>query len=392
MRKNIDELAIDSTLKYHNAYCKMLSPNDAGETDSHQSGILVSKNASELLFTKDEIQNNSIFKRSIEILWQNNFKTESCFTWYRSKNELRITKFGRNFEFRGSMYTGSLFVLVKQNRENYLAYVMNTEAEINNYLDCFGMTPAETNRLVNVNGIRPDKTETNIIKKYITVFDGKFPSTEDMASTAHKIYKEVYGNNQLITEKPDQILLDWTQEEFKLFSALEYYQYGTQIEHGFSSMDSFLEAAKSILNRRKSRAGKSLEHHLEAIFTGNRLKYTAQGVTELRKTPDFIFPSIEDYHNLSFPENKLCSLAAKTTCKDRWRQVITEADRLKDDNKYLCTLQQGISSEQMAEMESEKVVLVIPETYIKTYPSAWRSKIWSLSNFIDYVKELEGIQ
>ena len=50
---------------------------------------------------------------------------------------------------------------------------------------------------------------------------------------------------------------------------------------------------------------------------------------------------------MSFAIDKLCTLAAKTTCKDRWRQILSEADRLRDENKYLCTMQQGISSAQM---------------------------------------------
>ena len=64
---------------------------------------------------------------------------------------------------------------------------------------------------------------------------------------------------------------------------------------------------------------------------------------------------------------KLASLAAKTTCKDRWRQVLNEADRLRSQNKFLCTLQQGISSAQLEEMKSEKVVSVVPQRYIATY-------------------------
>ena len=68
-------------------------------------------------------------------------------------------------------------------------------------------------------------------------------------------------------------------------------------------------------------------------------------------------------HNQAFFIENLCTLAAKTTCKDRWRQVLNEADRLRDRNKYLCTLQQGISSAQMDEMQTERVILVVPKRY-----------------------------
>lgn len=103
----------------------------------------------------------------------------------------------------------------------------------------------------------------------------------------------------------------------------------------FSSVDDFVIMANQVLNRRKSQAGKSLEHHLAAIFDENKIRYTAQAVTEGNKKPDFLFPSEEAYHDMIFSVENLCTLAAKTTCKDRWRQILNEADRLRDENKYL---------------------------------------------------------
>ena len=46
-------------------------------------------------------------------------------------------------------------------------------------------------------------------------------------------------------------------------------------------------------------------------------------------------------------------LAAKTTCKDRWRQIINEADRIK--LKHLITLQEGVSEAQFREMQEAGV-------------------------------------
>ena len=157
------------------------------------------------------------------------------------------------------------------------------------------------------------------------------------------------------------------------------------IRGGFTSMQDFIDTANSVINRRKSRAGKSLEYHLEAIFQGNNLPYDPQVVTEERKRPDFVFPGKNAYHNPEYPSDKLVVLGAKTTCKDRWRQVITEAARVK--TKYLCTLQQGISPQQLHEMESENVVLVVPKDYKKTYPMEYRKGILTLADFIKLVRE-----
>lgn len=110
-----------------------------------------------------------------------------------------------------------------------------------------------------------------------------------------------------------------------------------------------------MLNRRKSRVGKSLEHHLACIFTQNHLVFEEQAVTENNKKPDFLFPNAECYHNLQFPADDLIVLGAKTTCKDRWRQVLTEADRV--EVKYLFTLQQGISKNQLREMHDSRLTI-----------------------------------
>jgi len=156
-------------------------------------------------------------------------------------------------------------------------------------------------------------------------------------------------------------------------------------------VEDFVDMANKVLNRRKSRAGKSLEHHLSAIFDHNKIQYTAQAVTEGNKKPDFLFPSEKAYHDMTFSIEKLCTLAAKTTCKDRWRQILNEANRLRDRHKYLCTMQQGISSSQMDEMQDEKVILVVPKPYIKSFPRDKQDRIWTVSRFVNYVKEMEGI-
>ena len=202
---------------------------------------------------------------------------------------------------------------------------------------------------------------------------------------------KVYDHAEYALTNPDTKLLDWTDMEYKLFRAIEYARYGNVIANGFHSVEEFIGTANAVLNRRKSRAGKSLEHHLSAIFSRNQLQYRAQAITEGNKKPDFIFPSQEAYHDPSFPVDRLISLAAKTTCKDRWRQVINEADRLRDKPKFLCTLQQGISPAQMDEMQAENIVLVVPRPYIMSYPRDRQDRIWTLARFIGYVREVERV-
>lgn len=391
MDEQITLQAIEATLRGKATFCKFLTANDSGETGGHQSGILISKTARAMLFEKEETEQSHIQKKHAHIKWQGDFYTDSCFTWYESKNELRITRFGRGFPFLTPDFTGALFVLIKDTDEDYEGFFLNTEDDIQQYLDAFGMSPAETNRPVEVNHINPEIKEKSEIENFIDSIKEDFPSSDKMSYAVRMIVHAVKFNDSMAITNPDHLLLDWTEEEFRLFRAFEHARYGDKIAAGFESVEDFIALANQVLNRRKSRAGKSLEHHLAAIFDANKLGYTPQGVTEGNKKPDFVFPSIEDYHNLSFSVNKLCTLAAKTTCKDRWRQVLNEADRLRDQNKYLCTLQQGISSAQMDEMQAEKVVLVVPKPYISTYPKEKQHRIWTIRKFVQYVKEKEDV-
>lgn len=387
---NIASQVIADTADSERIFCKFLSANDTGETGGHQSGIYIPKNSVSLIFdapgTKG--QNKEVFNK---IKWQNDFETEAHFKYYGqgTRNEYRITGFGRNFPFLRPAYTGSLVIILKQRDSSYKGYVLETEEEIEYFLDYFGITPTETNRLINAEFANPEEKEKIAIQEFIDSLTTDFPSSEQMSLEAQRIQNMVFDHNEYIQLKPDDKLLDWTEVEYRLFRAIEHNRYGTLIKNGFPDVEKFIEMANQVLNRRKSRAGKSLEHHLSSLFTGNNIAFTPQAVTEGNKKPDFIFPSAESYHNAAFPVEKLASLAAKTTCKDRWRQVLNEADRLRAKNKFLCTLQQGISSAQLEEMKNEKVVLVVPERYIKTYPEKYQNDIWTVKKFIGYIKEIE---
>lgn len=383
--------AIETVLSGKEAYCKFLSANDSGETGGHQSGILISKTAKKMLFTDQEINENHILKKSGKIKWQDDFETTCNFTWYASKNELRITGFGRGFPLLRSEYTGALFVFVKDSPENYQGFLFNTDDDIQEFLDSFGLSPAGTNRPIELKEVSIETKEKVAISQFIDGLTVDFPASIEMASAARKIVFEVFQTANITIKDPDTALLQWTETEYRLFREIEHSRYGNIIAKGFISVDDFIALANQVLNRRKSRAGKSLEHHLSAIFDDNNIQYSAQAITEGNKRPDFLFPSEKAYHDANFSINNICTLAAKTTCKDRWRQILNEADRLRDENKYLCTMQQGISSAQMDEMQSEKVVLVVPKPYISTYPQDKRERIWTVSKFVSYVKDIEGL-
>lgn len=373
------------------SFFKFIAANETGDTGGHQCGFYVPREFAEMALNSPCVKGENKDIR-VKIMWNDDKATESRLVYYGigTRNESRITQFGRGFEYLRPEYTGALVVFARTASTSYRAFVFNSEEEINEFLGALGLGPADANKLIRLDGKSPKAQEEQAFAKFISSLNVDFPSSDSMSAAARKIEDEIYDHEDYITSKPDEKLINWSKIEYRLFRAIENDRYGKFIANGISSVDDFIEKANIVLNRRKSRAGKSLEHHLGAIFTGNGIKFEGQIVTEGNKRPDFIFPSSFAYHNTMFPIEKLVFLAAKTTCKDRWRQILNEADRFRDQTKYLCTLQQGMTIKQMNEMAAEKVVLVVPKPYVKSYPKNTSMQIITLARFINFVKEVQA--
>ena len=80
----------------------------------------------------------------------------------------------------------------------------------------------------------------------------------------------------------------------------------------------------------------------------------------------------------------LTMLGAKRTCKDRWRQVLSEADKI--THKHLLTTQPSISEYQTEEMRASNLQLVIPRSLFGSYQPAQQSWLMDVKSFINMVK------
>lgn len=379
--------AINSVQQSKAAWCRYITANDTGTTGAHQCGFYIPKCASELLFDEPG-QKGENKDRLVQIKWQDDFTTTSRLIYYGkgTRNEYRITRFGRGFPFFEDDNVGDLLIIAKFTNEDYEGYVLSSDEDIDEFFAAFNLAPGQTNQLIDVTGsVAPDMQVENLMQEFTRHFT-LFPDTLQMAEGARNCYNNAYGvEAKSIEDFPDTILLNWVDTEYRLFKLMEEKIYADVISQPIGSIDTFVRMANEVLNRRKSRAGKSLEHHLACIFTQNHLVFEEQAVTENNKKPDFLFPNAECYHNLLFPADDLIVLGAKTTCKDRWRQVLTEADRV--DVKYLFTLQQGISKNQLREMHDSRLTLVVPHDYISSFPAEYRQEIKDLSSFIGIVKD-----
>lgn len=189
---------------------------------------------------------------------------------------------------------------------------------------------------------------------------------------------------------PDAALMTWLETEERFFRAFERVLVADRLRHGFIlpdetvDVDGFVAFSLSVQNRRKSRAGHSLENHLEMIFSHSRLVFKRGATTEGRSRPDFLFPGSDQYLDTTFPTDRLSVLGAKATCKDRWRQVLGEADRIQ--TKHLLTLEPSISSFQTDEMQSRSVQLVLPLGLHSTYSKEQQAWLWTVKRFVEHIE------
>ena len=338
--------------------------------------------------------------------------TEDGFlTWYDARQKARIERGVMRWEYRLYFPTnavsqcanaGDVLIIAKQTDDTLLAIVAEAETTIaQQVLWLFGVSGVShpgfsvreeleteqdrvefTSRFILENiGITVRASEDTWLDDMLVRFNSKFPTTKIFSEYARSTLPDVD-----VQDGFDEVLMAWMEREEILFRTLEKHMIGERLSDGFDGdVDGFISFSLSVQNRRKSRAGLAFENHLETLFHGNGIKYSRTPVTENKAKPDFLFPGQVEYHDLNFDVLNLTMLGVKSSCKDRWRQVLVEADRIK--NKHLLTLEAGISKNQTDEMEAKNLQLVIPKRLHNSYSIEQKEWLINLSEFAELVIE-----
>lgn len=335
---------------------------------------------------------------------------EGFLTWYDS----RVNQPHRSAEYRlyfnGNTVielasAGDLLVIGKRPDGRTLALIVKKDTTVERQvLWLFGID--ESNERFTVSSMQGDanrqigfaertiletlgiETETEGAVKWVDVlldkFGLSFPSTRVFSEFARKTLPDISA-----LDTPDETLLAWINQEEMLFRTLERHIVQIRIDKGFTDVDDFVTFSLSVQNRRKSRVGFALENHLSEVFNQHGLSYSQGQVTENKARPDFIFPGISQYRDPEFPGNRLTMLGSKSSCKDRWRQVLSEADKI--ESKHLFTLEPGISQNQTDEMRDKKLQLVLPKNLHDSYLESQKVWLMNLCEFIALVQERQNI-
>ncbi len=372
---------------------KRLSGNDTGLTGTHQVGVYYPKKFFNQVFSeinRRDVKNPEAYIRECHFVNADHSTLGLKATYYNNRfteprgtrNEFRITRWGgskspvQNVENTGAIFVFAL--LRTEESTEAIGWVAENEAE-ELLIEAWLGQEVEPDRFYMKDSAALGASRYKLPEHWYAHFP-----------TCKEIFEEVVRlcPAQRWRKGIDTLLLKRREIEFEIFEMIEQRHVWPTVQTGFSSVDEFIKYANSVANRRKSRTGTSLELNLESIFRDEQIVFETQVVTEMQKKPDFLFPSGIAYHNPNFPSVKLNMLAAKTCCKDRWRQVCTEANRI--ETKHLFTLQQGISSNQLSEMKSHNVKLVVPKPNIDSFPKEWRESIIPLDGFVRFIRDSQA--
>lgn len=234
----------------------------------------------------------------------------------------------------------------------------------------------------------PGASNDRWIELLLERFGTEYPSTRAFSSLA----RQTLGEIEPVTD-PDTALVRCMDREEEMFRQFERHLLAEELSQRaaewVNDVDGFVSFSLSVQNRRKSRAGHAFENHVEWIFGMHELRFARGVTTEAKSKPDFLFPGAAEYADQSYPADQLLMLGVKTSCKDRWRQILNEAARI--PTKHLLTLDPAITSDQIEEMQRSRVELVRPGPTFQT-ASPRPPNVRSVREFIELVQQLQGRQ
>lgn len=340
---------------------------------------------------------------------EHNLETECVLTWYDSRENVptRAPEFRLYYSANAPVEhakEGDLLIIAQTEKNEFIVFITEagstTEAQLiwmfglNNLSEKYQIKNFEDEPVIELDfslinilddlGVEIEESADEYLEQMIREFGNSFPSTRKFSEFARNSLGEIDYR-----ENPDILIMQFFEREELLFRTFEKHIVREKLVSGFGDdVDKFISYSLSVQNRRKSRAGYALENQLEHIFTQLNIKFSRGQETENKSKPDFLFPGIDEYRNNEFSATRLSMLGVKSTCKDRWRQVLSEAARI--ERKHLFTLEPAISMNQTNEMEANYLSLVLPESLHSTYKEVQRENLLNLSAFIDMVKVRES--
>lgn len=379
---------------------KKLSRNDTSwaEGGSNQAGFYIPRPIRDAGFfpalEADNPAKPHIFHAEIEILWpQTGETTLSQMRHFSNKGpEAHVTVVARSL-FRG-LTPASLILMGRLNEPLancfYWAVVLDSDSEeaelLETVLDLgakFHSGLFSPTRFEEFSRLARDETQELIQRLQHAMQTGTlhdvladYSNIPDAASIALDARNEWLRTNGASVFDPwaipspgDAIMEISRDIEFRLYKRHELRRRATELVAVLAGSSDLVTAIVkhfpdidriflSASQQRKTRAGRSFEHHIAASLAAGKIRFTEQAVTGGRR-PDFVMPDLRTLNNKKRTREGALVLAAKTTLRERWKQVSSE--RLNCD-VFLATVDDRVASSSIKEMADADIRLVVPES------------------------------
>nr|WP_308495511.1 type II restriction endonuclease [Duganella guangzhouensis] len=225
------------------------------------------------------------------------------------------------------------------------------------------------------------------------------PKPREMARLAQEEYQSLHGNfdfNPFKMTAPGDAVLDISRGlEYEIFKSFEIRRRSMELVKLLLGTDPEAVSINQVLmnivtefyqidgillsaaQTRKSRAGASFELHIERLLTDGGIPHEVQVIADAKKRPDFVLPSFTAYMDPLRDRTGALVLSAKTTLRERWKQVQGE---IRNCDLFLATVDEGIAENAIKDMERQGIVLVVPESLKKSDTTVYKSQ----SNVISF--------
>ncbi|PLZ02038.1 EcoRII [Burkholderia sp. WAC0059] len=390
---------------------KKLARNDcqwADSRDSHQNGFYVPRALMDGEFfppTHQRTDKRHIWETTLPTLWISFGET-------RRSRLVRYTNKGRETHFTGvpkeefaSLSPASLllvgllaepvagafywFVVVDSVSEDaeWLETLYNIDAEFE--ANIFGIADPAAQETLNAQRLQAELVAA-IEAGTLHAFIQEAAVLPDPATMAQRAQEEWKRRMHVPTLDPWQMLYpgDAIMEisrdvEFDLFKRLELRHRAAQViqllgvespdglagavVRGFAELNAIFLSASQV---RKSRAGRSFEHHISSMLTAGNILHHAQAVRGSTR-PDFVLPTLERVLAATGVNDEAMILSAKTTLRERWKQVSLEQV---NSAFFLATVDDRVSADAIDAMAAQDIVLVVPERLKYSNETVYRQK------------------
>ena len=161
---------------------KFISANDAGSTGSHQSGLYLPNSSWPIFFDSPGIKGKNK-DRPVTIQWETDeIETKSRCIWYGAgtRSEYRLTRFGKGFPYLKDEHIGSLVILVKNGKDEFSGWVLDSDNDIETFLAEFEISHLDAGGIKNIKKTTPvellqNPIRTDYLKNLLAELEQSFP-------------------------------------------------------------------------------------------------------------------------------------------------------------------------------------------------------------------------